>query len=178
MRKVAVARCAFVVLTLSMLAASGADKTVTNKELGFEITFPEAWTVKENYAPGFAISAISTKASGAQTYESATLTVVPRVDGEHVKAMAERMIRHGWTNEGHFALDESLETIIGDATGYKVAISWEPEHGGGARKRVIYYLLSEKRIFKLEITINKADFDLYAKDIDAIVKSFKLIEAK
>ena len=41
-----------------------------------------------------------------------------------------------------------------------------------------YVLIANKRIYTISAETQKADFDKYAKELDAIVKSFKLIEAK
>lgn len=55
------------ILSLIALTSCGADKTVSNKELGFEITYPEKWTVTEKTAKPMVAMAVSTQLPGAKS---------------------------------------------------------------------------------------------------------------
>ncbi|HLX61327.1 MAG TPA: hypothetical protein VKX17_08610 [Planctomycetota bacterium] len=182
MGKVDWARGAFVVLMVSMLAASGADTTVTNKELGFEITFPKAWGVdgediekrNEEHLKSF-----------GRIYGTAARGKSPRIDG--TEDCAEIMVRvldltksatlkdfvisHSGAD---FKYDDKNETKLGKLSIYKTT-----EDALGLRMRFVHYLLiGDKYGYDVVIHSYSKDYDKYAKDIDAIVKSFKLIDTK
>ncbi|HLX61687.1 MAG TPA: hypothetical protein VKX17_10430 [Planctomycetota bacterium] len=192
MRKVAVARCAFVVMTLSMLAASGADKTVTKKEKGFEISFPESWTVDEKI-PGTVLELAMSVPNGIAKGTSNTVTVDVRVteleEGatldrykdsqmapfiESIKAKIE-LLKNKRVNK--FEMSRSEPSKLSGIDAVKVS------HTGDDNENVRYtrdwhFIVVGKRGYTVCRFASKENFDKHIAELDAIVKSFKLIEAK
>ncbi|HLX61298.1 MAG TPA: PsbP-related protein [Planctomycetota bacterium] len=174
MRKVAVARCALVVLTLSMLAASGADKTVTNKEFGFEITFPESWvvtTVERGFAAGIRGDAnkhgllLQVRGCGVSAGGDSK-KLADTVDAKKRTLINEKLI-------------EKADVKLDGKEAYRVIREYDYDDKGVRFKGVFYFLVAGERGYMLAIASSADVFEKYdAKDIDAIVKSFKLIEAK
>src|SRR4029079_5753900 len=67
------------------------DKAVVNKEFGFEIKFPETWTISQKTPEGFLARAMSTLAEGATTH--AIVKVLGSIvrDGITAKALGEAL---------------------------------------------------------------------------------------
>ncbi|HLX61555.1 MAG TPA: PsbP-related protein [Planctomycetota bacterium] len=162
MRKVAVARCAFIVLTLSTFAASGADKTVKNSEYGYEITFPETWKVRQS--EGVQVIADSPL---AHSYVTVDVNARDIAEGTLLKDFVEK-------NKLDIPVAEEVDLKLGGKDARKVTYKYTPENV----VLVHYFLVSGKRGYLIVLDWLKIDSDVHAKDIDAIVKSFKLIEAK
>ncbi|HLX63045.1 MAG TPA: PsbP-related protein [Planctomycetota bacterium] len=174
MRKVAVARCAFVVLTLAMLAASGADKTVTNKEQGFEITFPYTWRMqlKRNKDLG-AFGELGEDRSQAMLFVMSMEKGAIATLKDHVNAV---YVEGGALN---YKITEKVEQTLAGVAAFKITYERDTVEYKSARgKFVDYALIANDRVYTIVAQAPKDDYDKYAKDIDAIVKSFKLIEAK
>ncbi|HLX62514.1 MAG TPA: hypothetical protein VKX17_14655 [Planctomycetota bacterium] len=175
MRKVAVARCAFVVLTLSMIAASGADKTVTDKDFGFQIVFPLSWAVLEKNSE----DAIAT---GAYSSKDGRPSVTVKVYSIKEGITANDFFKSRFGNI--FFWRETGEAKVGNMTAYKAVheVTQTPGDGWDADledlTEIIYCIVAGKRGYVITSSYEKHAHDKYAKDIDAIVKSFKLIEAK
>src|SRR4051794_16550030 len=75
-------------LCAAALATSAADKTVTDKEHGFEITFPEAWTVKPSKPNTNVIAqGISKVPVGAGSVASVTLMSVELHEGKTLQTL-------------------------------------------------------------------------------------------
>ncbi|HLX62006.1 MAG TPA: hypothetical protein VKX17_12060 [Planctomycetota bacterium] len=184
MRKVAVARWAFVVLTLLMLAASGADKTVTDKEHAFELTFPKSWTVYGKQKGDD--ESVATRACSNGSRVTATVDCYSVKEGTTIKDLYSSKFGNLW-----FWL-KTGEAKINDITAYQGIREEAPdkaiikgldgeewEVGDIEVQRMeIYCIVAGKRGYVISFFCEKPDYEKYAKDIDAIVKSFKLIEAK
>ncbi|HLX59910.1 MAG TPA: hypothetical protein VKX17_01390 [Planctomycetota bacterium] len=169
MRKVSVARCAFVVLTLSTLAVSGADKTVTIKEAGFEITFPEAWKQLDKE-----------RLFGSAVRFSYSNDVFVSVDAVNLKVgtTLDSFVDNQTRELGELTEVTATEKVkIGESEARKVLFQIFVGTVAGHPTRLDYYLVSGKRGFVISIRSGEAA-TYPAKDIDAIVRSFKLIEAK
>ncbi|HLX61554.1 MAG TPA: hypothetical protein VKX17_09765 [Planctomycetota bacterium] len=167
MRKVAVARCAFVVLTVSTLAASGAEKTVTNKVRGVEISVPEAWWATDT--PALKQNAIQCTSPGDEL--EVIVTVQDTESGVTSKQFGDNMMVIFMTQSGKI-LAEGTDSKLGRNDAYKIIRKDE------RTKAIEHYLVAGKKGYVLFISGSMESVDLHAKDIDAIVKSFKLIEAK
>jgi hypothetical protein len=173
MRKVSVARCAFVVLTLSMLAGCGEDKKVTDKEHGFEITYPETWVVKAESADESACG--TTNPEGANYYALVNVKVRKLSDGTDLKSFFEREFEPN--KQKPFETVESASVKFGANDARKVVIEWDGKKKVRYRNEA-YFLVSGNRGYIIGVSTLKNDWEKSAKDIDAIVKSFKLIETK
>jgi hypothetical protein len=176
MRKVSVARYAFVVLTLSMFAASGADKTVTDKVHGFEITFPEAWKVNDEEKDGPNTRGASAVAQGAKEPMLVNVLCAKRTGGGSAKEFANRYAEYGKMTAKDFKVTETLEFKVGETDAFKMAFTFS--YANQITQFQETYVFTKARRYIITANCTAADFDKYAKDIDAIVKSFKLIKAK
>ncbi|HLX63293.1 MAG TPA: hypothetical protein VKX17_18625 [Planctomycetota bacterium] len=174
MRKVAGARCAFVVLTLAMVAAGGADKTVTNKEIGCEFIIPESWTVLED--TNHRVSAYASRRVNDTGEFSVELTKLsgPMTAKEYA---ASNIAEYRTRLLNYNVIDQGDEKICGHDA-YRIVGSFDTFASGRAVKFTWHILIVGTRVYCISEMAPKQDYDLYAKDIDAIVKSFKLIEAK
>jgi len=152
----------FGMLCLVTLAASGAEKTVTDKERGFEITFPEAWIVEQPTN----IRTVSAKAADAK--------VKLGIDTQELK---DGMTLKDFVDFKFADKDKDsvkiVETKLAGVDARKVTITF-----GGFLVVENYCIVANRRSYCIFFEMMKSDSDKYAKDIDAIVKSFKLIEAK
>ena len=175
MRIESLTRIAVLVLcaTFATFGASGADKPVSNKELGFEVTFPETWTVIEKKIKKIedihlGVLALSPTATGATSSANLELCVSDVNEGTTLKAFVENM--------KVVQPAEKTELQIGGIEAYKLVSK------GGAPERptkyVSYFLVRGARGYFIGFSALKDDYDKYAKDIDTIVKSFKIIETK
>ena len=163
MRKVAVARCAFVVLTLSTLAASGADQVVTIKEAEFEITFPEKWKViKDAKTPVFFT---------AKSSDSSVEAGVDNQGSKNFKTLKDFVDFKFGDKKNEIV--SNIETKVGERDALKVTREF-----AGFLVVENYCFVAGTCVYCIWFQMTKADSKKNAKDIDAIVKSFKLIEAK
>jgi len=161
-----------------MLAASGADKTVTDKEHGFEITFPETWTVGEKLTGRIKAKAAAPFAEGTTYIASVTVVVADVKQDTVLKDYVDNdMIPFGRTFK-NYELSDSVKTKISDADAYAVTFFLDQNEVDLRLKCVIYYLVAGRRSYTITFVATKVDYPKFAKDIDAIVKLFKLLEAK
>ena len=166
----------FSILCVS-LATSGADKTVTNKDLGFEITFPEAWKIEENLK-GVAVHGILPKAAGSKGYASVNVAASAIKEGSVLKDFAETSMQEIKKEAKYFEISDQGEIELAGMKVYKVAFILERRQANDRFKNSTHFLIVGTHCFVISAGGFKEDFDIYTKDIDAIVKSFKLIEAK
>jgi len=164
------ARGSLLGLLCAALAISAADKTVTNKELGFEITFPETWTAQEKPAAPVVLQFVSPRARLALASAAISITVndlqlvTAKEYVEDLFSKNEKLKR---------GLVDSDEIKVGDQDAMKCTFIRTP--GGLLTKEVMYVIVANDHGYFISIGAAKNDFDHYAKDIDAIVKSFKLL---
>lgn len=171
MRKNAIASCAFLVLTLT--AASGADKTVTNKELGFEITFPEQWSVrdKSRTPKRYAILLETDVVAGASGVASITVNVVSVDEGTTLKTFVDAQT----VFKDSRITTERADAKVGGASACKVTITLAEMT---RLKLERYFVVFGTRGYTIDVSFDKADSAVYSKEIDAILKSFKFVDAK
>jgi hypothetical protein len=160
------------------LAASAADKTVTNKELGFEITFPETWTLQKKPAAIEAVKGESPRIAGAQATSITRVVVTDVKEGITSKAFAELLTAGESKDFNNYVFIDQGEIKLNDSNAFKRTFEYEPVV---TKRRVTftsYYFVAGKRGYVIDIGVSNVDSALYAKDFDAIVKSFKLLPAK
>ena len=180
MRKASLKRIAGMVLCVVFVAFNtrAADKTVTNKELGFEITFPEAWTVDEKPPGGLAIRGASRLAKDAK---GAAVIVLRFTEGAEAIPLSEYVegILPGLKKvTPNFELVENIELKLGRATACRLTFLYDHPKLGGRCKAVSYILVDRKHRYTISTSLSTDDFDKYTKDFDNIFQSFKIIDAK
>src|SRR6185295_3839170 len=84
---------ASMLLLVVALTALSADKTVVNKDLGFEITFPEAWNWHEKPADGTAPRGESQIAAGGKGSAILNVSGHDLKEGEVLKTFVDDAIR-------------------------------------------------------------------------------------
>jgi hypothetical protein len=154
--------------------ARGADNTVTDNERGFVITFPETWDVGKS-KDGYAIQGKSPIIAGTKTQAFGVVDVSEVKEGISAKVYAESKDFNG-NNLKNFVLVDGTEFKAGDRKGYKVVYTEDSTIPGF--QGTCFFMVSGKRGYVVMIGFQKDDSGKYAKDVDAIFKSFKLIEAK
>lgn len=160
--------------TFAMFGAIGADKTVSNKQFGFEITFPETWIEDLHLREHIVLQWASPKAVKAALIAVVNVIAIDMEKGETAKEFVDKCLK----------ADESLQRELVSKTESKISevnamiVTFEISDETPVFKRVQYVLVSGKRGYLITAAAQKDDYDKYAKDIDAIVKSFKIIETK
>jgi len=175
MGKDALVPCTFIVLTLSMLAAGGAEIVVARN--GCEVTFPDSWTVDKhpdaNDAGGQLIIHAMNVVSSLGDNSSFKVHLIDHAakDNDLRGFVDHQLINHYQLNNSK--LVERAKTKLGDVDAYKVTIG-PPQ----ADKLVVYFILRGDKGYEIVVKPARDIDEKTAKEIDAIVKSFKLIEAK
>lgn len=144
----------------------------SNKKLGFEVVFPSSWIVGdssdgEDYFYGTSV--------GDEAKRFAEIRLI-------VKSLSERVSLREFVDDKYprdmedfnedFEIREKVDCRVGGTDGFKVTTIY------GEYQDVDYVVVTEMRSYEMTFTSLKRDYVKYAEDIDAIVKSFKLIEAK
>jgi hypothetical protein len=163
-----------VVLCVSRIHfACGGETIVSNKELAFEIKFPDGWTVTEKTPEGWAVKGVSRVADGAKTV--AIVKVLVSEAGENVSAMSlgESLNTQLQKKLVNYELIDKSEVKMGYAAGYKVTYAYDGTNSKERVQGVVYFVLQNKRAYQITTTANRADYSKYGAEIDKIVASFK-----
>jgi len=170
-----------IALVLSVAACFGscadaADKTITNKHNGFEITFPASWVATE-LPDGRAIGVSKASQRGddwANDKSSVTVEVKKMTEGATLKdLLAERNTPEMRQHKGSTYKPEVYTKIAGvDACKITVLVD------SPARTCVNYLLVSGGRSYVISTNAPTETYDQFSATLEAVIKSFKLIEAK
>lgn len=145
-------------------AASGADKVVTNKENGFEITIPESWE-------GSSTSFSKIGSDKGRPLATMTVGVGPNNLGITLLEWVESSIRTMANMSPDARIAEKTELKIGHLNAYRITYVHRIHQAQ-------YVFVTDKRACLIIINGTKDNYDKYTEEIDAIVKSFKFIESK
>lgn len=163
------------ILCIVALGACGADKTVVNKDLGFELTLPVAWIWNEKPADGSAPRGESQIAAGGKGSAILNASAHELKEGEALKTFVDEAIRDSGRKLKNYELIEKTEVKIGDVDAVKFTFSYDSAKDNLRCQCAAYAVLSGKRVLLFRAGALKSDFELYAKDIDGIIKSLKLV---
>jgi len=179
-----------IVIAFSCCISRGADKTVTNKELAFEITFPDTWIVNEHPAKGTA-EGKSPVAAGAKFGAIVILTVdeenggvVTNVEKNIVDSSDAALLK--WEDTvlhaelrliyKNYEQVEDIETKLAGNNAKKFTFYFDHEHTNARYQRTDYITVKAHKKYLIQILEPKSDYEIYSKDIDAIVQSLKPIK--
>ena len=151
-----------------------ADKTVTSKDGAFEIKYPDTWMIVDS-APG-CVTGLSPVA--AHMKGSTTFTVI--FTGEDNVPLKDFTARRITANKAtpNFNLVEQTEFKLGETTGVKLTYLWDVGAPAPTSKFVEYVLVTAKHTYSMTAATSKDDYEHYAPELDAILKSIKLADAK
>jgi hypothetical protein len=158
----------FCAVALAACGSMAADKTVTSKKLGFEITFPETWENEMKHPNG---TAKGRRVDGAKDYANIEVVVEDISADATLKSFVEDQLKP-FKNVARFKIVEQIELKLGETNAFKVTFT----KSSSAAQYTYYFLVSSKRGYIITTYVLKEDYDKYAKDIDAIVQSFKLLK--
>jgi len=158
---------ALILMMFVCCSSFAADKIVTNKELGFEITFPESWEINEHdawcqnclagYSPISHAANILVSDSGASKEKSTA------------KSWAQNYANAECASEENVVI---LKYKLGEMDAYKVSSILKAHDQTEKDVQYTYYfIISGKRKFLMRTVILDGYYDKYSKDIDAIVQS-------
>ena len=167
---------AFIVLgslCAGAIPACAADKTISNKELGFEIKFPDGWTVTEKTPEGWAAKGVSRVADGAKTVAIVKVLVSDVGEGITAKALGESLHSELQKRLKNYELVEKVDTKVGEANACKVTYAYDGPNSQDRLQGVVYFVIAQKRGYQITTTANHADYAKYSREIEGIVGSFK-----
>lgn len=157
-------------LAFATCISFAAEKAVSNGE--YEIKFPESWSVSETKV----FNGTSARSQLADTTHPKSKVEMQAYGGPEQKefTLQEFVKFHQHADRSGTKTVEKSEVKVSDVdaiklvqihTGFRENVAYRSEH---------YYLVSGKRHFVIEFFMRNEDHDAFAKEIDAIVKSFKL----
>jgi hypothetical protein len=161
---------ALILIAFVCCASHAADKTVTNKELGFEITFPETWTITEKPAKPMVAEGAAKKLVGAKS--TAGLNVSHYDWDSDLEAMASAVIEGYETNLAGFKTLERINVTLSEHKAIKITGVQNKTN----LQSISYCVLLGRHGYLFTCMALKEDYDKYIKDMDAIVKSFKILK--
>lgn len=165
MRTEALKRIGLGIVCVAALAACGAEKIITEKELGYQITLPDGWVEDTKYGRGrYFVS----RAEFTYGWFWADVTSVQ--EGESLRSFIQS--RRSRKSLESFTLVDIQKVKLDGAGGIKLTVKQE------GCKRAIYYVIANGHGYVITLGSHPTDFDSYVKEFDAIAKSFKLIVAK
>lgn len=157
-------------------------KAVSRKELGFEITFSDTWAVKTSIQKrdtnGGEITATAPVAQGAKDYAYVTAESEDLPEGVTLKAFVQEMLSGFSKANLNYELIENVELKLSGADAVKAVYLSDRGDTKIRSKCAAYFLIVGRRGYMLRLFAYKDDYDKYANEFDAIVKSFKLLDAK
>lgn len=158
---------ALALLELLCAATAPAAETVTHTKLGCEITFPDGWT-EDMHPPG---ELARRERHVKSVRNSAHITV--RVSYELEEGFTAREIADAYIarikNSDEFRI---AECKVGGADGYRATFNEGQSHC------VHCFVVSGRRLYSIEAHVQKPDYDASAAEIDSVIQSFKLLDAK
>ena len=158
--------------------ARAADKTVTNKELGFEITFPEAWQAVETPPKARVFCIKAPNEAGCKGSSNVSVIRYEVKENEVLNDLVNEAKQGLKDDLKFFNVIEQIEFELAGVKAFKFIYVGEGTKTKDRFKISNYHLIKGTRGYIISAGGLEADFDKYAKDIDIIVKSFKLIDAK
>ena len=153
------------VLCAAAFVACGGEQIRTVKGLGFQITLPGETGIGDGVPQFCALVHLKDKRTAVVRLEVTDLK-----EGDSLRSFF-KIPRY----QDH--LKNAILTAI-DVVKIDGRSTLKLSTSVGQFQRVIYYAVANGRGYALLIHAQQVDFDKYAKDIDAIVASFKIIEAK
>jgi len=164
-----------IVFAFAFCVLHAADKTVTNKELGFEITFPEAWTVDEKTVSGVQ-GTFSTKTDIAQK-QADDATVAVGVSNEADYSLDERVAQmiesSGYGN--YFRSATKVESKVCGVKAYDFVFSIPYPGLDRVDQAKATVFVANRRAYVLLTAVNKAVAKVVTKEINTVVQSFKIL---
>jgi hypothetical protein len=168
---------AIILLSLQTLTARGADKIITNTDYGVQIAIPESWTGDARKDHATPITAGGPVANYAVTVRVTIRALHPNTT---LAAFADSEVKY---YQKDFDILEQKPAILSEQKAVKVNMTWQKkfEKDTDADKQlyITYYTVSGTSGYSLRFDVlhrDRGDAEKYAKDIDAVVKSFKLLK--
>ncbi|HLX65029.1 MAG TPA: PsbP-related protein [Planctomycetota bacterium] len=159
------------------------QSTVVSKtELGFEIAFPESWTVTENSAT--IVRALSMLANGASEHATVDVLEAKPRQPTALADWADSIVKMESSNKemGGYMVIEKKDLTVAGASAMKLVVNCEVSNTAKNATRTVqlvsYLVATKARNYRILAAATKGEFDHYAADIDDIVKSFKLLDSK
>src|SRR5579862_531974 len=151
-------------------------KTESFKPLGFEMAFPPEW--KPANRPPRCVIAFRRFSPDERTTVLVTLSVTDQKKQPQTLAeFVEKSLKGIDAGLKDYKLVEKAETKLSGEDAIKVTYTFDAGPFGTERN-VGYYVVWRKRSYLLRTFGVIGDYDTFAKEIDAIVASFKLVEPK
>jgi len=166
------------ITALTACGSGSTGKTVTNKDLGFRITFPEKWLVSEKTTKEPAVECESRLAAKAKDVAQVTVDVPDLSDDATLLSFVDGQTAGMDKRHKNFELIEKVQVNVGGATAYKVTYLYDSENTDARFRYSVYYLMAGKRGYQIETSATKEDFALYSAEFDNIVGSFKILPAQ
>ena len=168
---------------LACCAASGGEQTITDKKSGFEMTLLDGWAVYQVVPLGassrdelFTELIRNGPAPGGKSYIMFSVRVKELSQGESLSSFfKDRKNRDQFMG---LSLVDIQKIKLDGASGFKLSLA--TEDGDTDRMAVaFYYLVAGNRSYTIHTGAIKKDiFDKRAKELDAIVQSFKLLKTE
>ena len=174
MIQAALVRCKFVVLAAVMVTASGGELKITKDKHFYEMTFPDSWTIDNT---GAVLHGFSEQAKGAKgvislsggLYEGGT------DNGESLDGIVKHC-KKGYVDAQKWKLTGTT-TLKMDGVD-AVMLTFEREENKAPVISFCYIAVTKKRGYEFIFSCNKAEESIYANEISAIVKSFRITAGK
>jgi hypothetical protein len=150
-------------------------KKFLNKEFGFEITYPESWTITEK---SNSIKLHSSMEPGARGYSALVVQIYepnPNVPTDLATIVNESVIdmEAAMTN---FELSEKTPLRVNGTDTYKITFLYNAKGNDVRYQDECYFLFGEHYLYRIIAESVSDDFDKYRKDISSIVNSFKFLK--
>jgi hypothetical protein len=153
--------------------AHGEDKTLSNKEHGFQITFPETWNVDDKISKEGGIArGLSPLVAGAKTRAGVDILVFIVREDTTLKSFVDAQTAFLAKDPGFENVQKS-EQKLGDNDSVKVTYECVNPQAKVRFQHAAYYAVVGQRKFMITTFAAKDDYDNYAKEIDHVIKSFK-----
>jgi len=153
------------------------DKTVTSKELGFQITYLDSWNIDkkpEIVRPAFGVSP---RSDGVTQYAVLMVNTWDVKVGAEPKTVIDAQMKEFLEKMPNIEMLEKSELKLNGTNALKVTYLCDSTK----KKRLkctTYFLLSGSLGYRIHSFALKDEYDKVVKDMDQIVNSFKLLEIK
>ncbi|HLX59837.1 MAG TPA: hypothetical protein VKX17_01025 [Planctomycetota bacterium] len=141
----------------------------------FHIEYPDSWSPVDRFTP-VAFRCASPLLIGAR--DVATVIIFHFKGVDQPREYFRRGVAKLSGRFAHFELLETDEILTKDVHLFKVRFMADGESPQSREQHEHQMHLGPRRSYVLEAKCRDVDYELYAREIDAILKSFKLIEPK
>ena len=148
------------------------DRTIANKEFGFEITFPESWKVIDNPHTKAAVEGLRHLVPGGDSVAFVGVYVGKASKEKELKDIVAKMYVDIPNPPKDYKVIKMEEAKIGDIGIFKITFIFSND--GLALQHTDHVFLNNNLLFVIKCSAKHVDYEAFSKDINNIVQSFKL----